>query len=348
MSEHIIQQDDQPQSVLGPGEKLQAARISLGMTLDEVAKKMCLSTAILNSLEDNNFKKISAPIFVKGYLRSYARLVNINEDKIIEQYSDYNTEGDPPISSTSNISSAINSDGARIRRITYLVLFGLVISLSSWWWSRSQQPAETLSLEAAEKPILSSRPEIESTEEIAVQAPQEVLVESDVVQPEESAPLVEQVSTNEMQSEIETTVAAGSESADSVGSFEPVEATDTESVSQFDVIEEVTGEVTEEVTEVRALTELSIETEQPQKPIQQSGLVITVNADSWVNIKDADGNKLVYNLLHSGEQITVDGKAPLRAFLGNGHGVILHYQGEEIDISAFIRDDNTARLRIGQ
>lgn len=355
MSEPNIQQDDLSPPNLGPGDRLQAARLSLGMTVDEIAKKMCLSTAILNSLEDNDFEAITAPIFVKGYLRSYARLVNIDENEIIEQYSSSNTEDDPPISSTRNISTAINVDESGTRRLTYLVIAGLIVLLSFWWWNRYQQPAETLSLDAVEEPVLSSRPETtetEMTEEIAVEAALEVLVEADVPQPEEQASSVDRLSIEPMAgerviSEMEKTEVVEPEVVESI---ESVATTEIEPLSQDNSVEEIT----DVVNEVETLTEPVIDAGQDEQqlestePVDQKGLVITVIADSWVNIKDADGNKLVYDLLRSGEKITVDGKTPLRAFLGNGHGVSLQYMGKEIDLSTLIRDDNTARVRIGQ
>ena len=35
-------------------------------------------------IEDNKFEVITAPIFVKGYLRAYARIVSLNEDEVEE------------------------------------------------------------------------------------------------------------------------------------------------------------------------------------------------------------------------------------------------------------------------
>ena len=87
----------------GPGEQLQAARIQQGMSLEDVASRMHLSISILEAIEENDFDEITAPIFVKGYLRAYARIVSLDEDEMINLYSDYYSEEDPPITSTSNM-----------------------------------------------------------------------------------------------------------------------------------------------------------------------------------------------------------------------------------------------------
>ena len=147
MSDKNTPQKTETPPNMGPGERLQAARISIGMTIDDVANKMHLSSEILNSLEENNFDDITAPIFVKGYLRAYARLVKMDENEIIDQYTHYYTDGDPPISSIRNTMPEINADDARVKWTTYLVIFVLITLLFMWWWNRYQQPTETLSLE---------------------------------------------------------------------------------------------------------------------------------------------------------------------------------------------------------
>jgi cytoskeleton protein RodZ len=75
----IVEEKDNKQINIGPGDQLQAARIEQGLTIEDVATRMHLSLAILESIEENNFDDITAPIFVKGYLRAYARLVSLNE-----------------------------------------------------------------------------------------------------------------------------------------------------------------------------------------------------------------------------------------------------------------------------
>ena len=72
-----------------------------------------------------------------------------------------------------------------------------------------------------------------------------------------------------------------------------------------------------------------------------------VNADTWADVKDANSHQLVYDLLRAGSEVDLTGQAPFAVFLGNGHGVELLLNGEEIGISSIIRDDNTARLNVG-
>ena len=82
-------------------------------------------------------------------------------------------------------------------------------------------------------------------------------------------------------------------------------------------------------------------------PVGSDKLKMIVNADTWADVKDANSHQLVYDLLRAGSEVDLTGQAPFAVFLGNGHGVELLLNGEEIGISSIIRDDNTARLNVG-
>jgi cytoskeleton protein RodZ len=329
MSETIqVEEVEQVPPTPGPGDRLQAARISIGLTLDDVASKMHLSAAILSSLEENDFEDITAPIFVKGYLRSYARIVNIDEEDIIKQYSQYYTQNDPPISSTSNTSPEINSDDARVKGTTWLVIIILIGLLSFWWWSRYQQPAQTVSLESVEP----------------------TAIVADSSEPSSPSSIELPVSTNEStDSSIQQTEAISS-STEITNSDVSVEQQARDKLSSINEILPLPEQAkpAAQVEEVAPQVEQPVAGDTNTTDISSSDLVIIVNADTWADIKDADGNKLVYDLLRNGQHITLTGKAPFRAFLGNGYGVSIQYQGENIDLSKSIRADNTARIKIGQ
>ena len=94
-SESVTAKESKPNGI-GPGDRLQAARIEQGLSVEDVASRMHLSVSILESIEENNFEEITAPIFVKGYLRAYARIVSLGEDEMIQQYIE-EQEGEPVV-----------------------------------------------------------------------------------------------------------------------------------------------------------------------------------------------------------------------------------------------------------
>jgi cytoskeleton protein RodZ len=347
VSESEDKSNDMPRpGGIGPGERLQAARIKKGLSLEDVASRMHLSSSILEAIEENNFDVITAPIFVKGYLRAYARIVSLNEDEMIQQYVDFYSEEDPPINSTSNMVPELSATDARIKWTTYFVILVLGVLLAAWWWNKQQDQEPPVSLD-----VQSSRTE--------QQASAESVVDSDIQAGSETA-----ISADANAS------TAGPEATDAAEST--VVDSDAESVATVDaaeapvVAEAVKTEPAVEPAAAAGVVALPLQTDtssttaepEPQAPgtrgqparIAPSGsdkLKIIIHADTWADVKDATNYQLVYDLLRADSLVELSGKAPFVVFLGNGHGVEILFNGEEIGFSARIRDDNTARIKIG-
>ncbi|MCP4485887.1 MAG: helix-turn-helix domain-containing protein [Gammaproteobacteria bacterium] len=298
---------------IGPGDRLQAARIEMGLSVEDVANRMHLSVAILESIEENNFEDITAPIFVKGYLRSYARIASLDEEEIISQYLDFYSDEDPPINSTSNTSTEISSDDARIKWTTFTVIIVLGGLLAAWWWNKDQSHNDALSLA------------VEQSEAVKI------------VEPANGSPLLEP--------EIIASSEASNEEAEVAVVVEEME-------QQIDIEIPESGISTANQTGAEAEPIVSA-SEEPFDEVSQKAatgsdkLEVIIHADTWADIKDANGHRLSYDLLRADRQLTFIGQAPFSAFFGNGHGVEVMFNGEEVEIASRIMDDNTVRLKIG-
>jgi len=318
-------------SGIGPGDRLQAARIEMGLTVEDVANRMHLSVAILESIEENNFEDITAPIFVKGYLRAYARIVSLSEEEMIQQYLSFYSDEDPPINSTSNTSPEISSDDARIKWTTFVVILVLCGLLAAWWWNNKQERNEVASLAVEQSSAIN-----------------DVEPANDSPQPEP-----EIVASSEESSEISETVAEieQEQTQIDIANLESAISEETIAPPQPEV-EEVTETVNEVVEETPAVTtdaniDAAVDQVVETAPTGSDQLLIKVHADTWADIKDANGSRLSYDLLRADRELTLTGQAPFTVFFGNGHGVEILFNNEEVDITRHTRDDNTARLKIG-
>jgi cytoskeleton protein RodZ len=339
----------------GPGDQLQAARIKQGLSIEDVASRMHLSLGILQSIEENNFDSLTAPIFVKGYLRAYARLVSLDENEMIQLYIDFYSNEDPPINTTTQMVPEISAQDARVKWMTYLVIIILIALLSAWWWNKTQNISEIVSLDADQS--------IDSLTTGQVTEPKiiEVLGESGELVDESSPELLSKKAS----------------SADSIGDA-PVDGALTdeepleESISAELALEEISAvDETINVTEPNTTepertadnttaVEETLTTEiilnkasdlpfdiSRTAPTGTDLLNITVKADTWADIKDANDHRLVYDLLRANLSIQIKGKAPFNAFFGNGHGVEISFNNQSIDVASQTLGDNTARLTIG-
>jgi len=77
---------DTPGAAASAGERLKLAREQAGLSVEKVAKDLFLDTRVIHAIEVNRFKDLGAPVYAKGYLRKYARLLGVSEEEVLVQY----------------------------------------------------------------------------------------------------------------------------------------------------------------------------------------------------------------------------------------------------------------------
>ncbi len=66
---------------------LRAGRVHRGMSLDDVAKVTKIQPRILERLEAGKLEGLPAEVFVRGFVRSFARCVGLDEDEALRRYA---------------------------------------------------------------------------------------------------------------------------------------------------------------------------------------------------------------------------------------------------------------------
>lgn len=70
-------------SVMSPGMALAAARKAQGLTVENVAGRLRLSPLQIAAIEANDFAALPGDVFARGFVRNYARLLNLNEQPLL-------------------------------------------------------------------------------------------------------------------------------------------------------------------------------------------------------------------------------------------------------------------------
>lgn len=70
-----------------PGHRLRLTREDLHLSKDEVAHHLHLDVGVVEALETDNYDAMPSPAYVCGYLRSYARILKLPENEIVNAYS---------------------------------------------------------------------------------------------------------------------------------------------------------------------------------------------------------------------------------------------------------------------
>ncbi len=114
------------------GEYLRRCREERGMTIDDVARDTRISKPSLELLESERFAELPAEVFVRGFLRAYARALGIPVSDVLASYKLCRRAPNVsqlPIASTPKTSSAGRHWAVAIGLVALLIVFTVVLSL---------------------------------------------------------------------------------------------------------------------------------------------------------------------------------------------------------------------------
>lgn len=308
-----------PPPKVGPGRLLRQARLDLRLAPEDVAQMLHLSSKQINALEKDDYEALPGPTYVRGYLRSYAQLLGLAPEKIIDTYNQLTIPPPPIALPQSAPPPQITSKDSPVKAATIglvLVIAGLVYL---WWQSHSPD----VSLQLSER--YTAQSVVEPAPPVAAPPP---------ARPDEAAAprpgaSVEQLGPAETSKPSgDRTMAAGPAS-----SAEPKEESKPAPPPEPVAERERTKRTRQVVAEVP-----------PGTP--RSRMVLYAIQESWADIRDARDTKLVYENVPAGRRISIEGVAPFSVFLGNADGVRVEFNGQTYDVSRHKRGQ-VARFTLG-
>lgn len=139
--------------VVGCGEQLRRAREAAGLSLDQVAAQLRMPQQVVAALEDEQWSRLGASVFVRGQLRSYARLLKVDLGGLLEQARIAPIEPPKLVSHTHTprLRRAAESIG---RRAVYVVITA-VLAVPVWYvisGNSNSAPPSTASLDVVPSP----------------------------------------------------------------------------------------------------------------------------------------------------------------------------------------------------
>ena len=300
----------------GPGHRLHEARQMAGMSVRDVSQRLRLDQRTIQHLEADEFEHLPAPAFVRGYLRGYARLLNLSPQPIVAAFDERGFQPPAILPDIADQSQA-RSDDFPMRIATYGIVIAMALMVSVWWQSR-----ETPS------PLVTSVSETgKVTEEPGV------VTELPVAQ----ATPVEQVP------EAETPTITPPPLAEAAPTPDPAPAMVAEAPPpKSDVPAPVA-----DGSAALPMAPAEIDELAPPTSIDDDTLQLTFANDSWTEIYDADEQRLYFGLASAGQTLALDGRAPFRLVLGFARGVRIEYNGAPFDPAPYI-DREIARFTLGE
>lgn len=129
------------------GEKLQQAREARGITISEVAEQTRISPIYLDCIENNDYRTLPGGIFNKGFIKSFAKYVGIDEQEALHDYAnliagqDNQTVNEPKTYRP----QVLTDDRANVSRFPTIVFAAVIlglITLGALWAVNYFQPKQ--------------------------------------------------------------------------------------------------------------------------------------------------------------------------------------------------------------
>ncbi|HCG6064641.1 TPA: cytoskeleton protein RodZ [Vibrio parahaemolyticus] len=288
------------------GTLLKNKRESLGMTQKQVADRLRLRVSVIEDIENNRFESQQVATFTRGYLRSYAKFVGLDEKVVLvalEQTADVKPKEQEIEMQSFSRKTKHEKHNSRIMLLTWVIAIVIIGISAAWWWQNQQE--NSLAQVVAEANVETSQPSADEIADIDLMTEEELIAST----PAELA------------------------ASNNTASESPINAAQTDEVVPAETEESTTEETQEPVAVIEAAEE--VQDASPVVPEGMTLLTMKFKADCWIQVKDTNGKTLVSGTQKPGQDVELTGKAPFKVILGAPEGVTMTFASEPVDLSGY-------------
>lgn len=161
------------------GSRLRQRREARGLSLDAVTRATRLTRTVLLALEEDRFHDLAAPVYVRGFLRLYARHLELDADGALEGYEQQIAVGgdEGQVRPVAHLPDYLRGDGRGARSVSpaqafLLTATAVILAIFMWQVSRKRQvPLAQRPTSAVVAPATASGPLVPAPIEIKGNAP---------------------------------------------------------------------------------------------------------------------------------------------------------------------------------
>jgi cytoskeleton protein RodZ len=303
-----------PQSTDAPepslGSRFRAAREARGLSVADVSASLRAPQGKIEAIEADAFERLGAPVFARGYLLSYARLLGLPPTVADGVLPDGPEPRAQPLHSSVHVPRSRFLLERYARRGAYLVLTASIVAPLIWMASQEQVPVQELGLRSLDAPAGGT--------------------DSSALAPFEAVTAVDRPASRG--NDADTATAAREDEGD---------VTVMASLTPF-YGQRAPAPRTQEST-VPPPSQAAPANERPAPA--GGGWQLRLDDASWVEIKGIGGERLEYGLLPAGAVRSWPADSVASVALGNVEGATLTLDGEPVDLAPFKRA-NVARFTV--
>lgn len=317
-----------PAEFVSAGHMLKEGRERLDLSAKQVAERLRLRQQIVLDLEADKFDKYVAGTFTRGYIRAYARLVNIDESKVVAAYEALGLENKPQTMQSFSKRRRQQSQDSRLMLVTYIIGAIIIGSAVIFWLQNNNETNDEVTTQRENSSVAERMVEAQDAQVELAAEPEEAFTTTS------QEPIYIDTSVLELEAPVQTEPAADTTLADTTATLR-------------DEAEELAAEQIEQSEQVEQPEQV-----EPPQDTQTSGssipdaeLVLLFTGDAWIRIEDASGEAIAFGVKPEGHVSALNGQPPYEIILGAPENVSLYFQGEQIELSSY-RAGRVARLTV--
>jgi cytoskeleton protein RodZ len=293
------------------GKILSEARKAKKLTIADVHEHIKISEPDLRAIEASDAAALPAAAFTRGYIRTYARFLEISDQDVLGLYDRTQPAMEKPeFHVTVKSKPVTNSQTPVIKLVTAMLIVSGVAALlyASFQYYQEKADAIETQRETQDDDFTGSSLDTPGAQSVNV---------------EQGARLGDD---GELQLQ-------GPAATDLLA--EEVDASDSASSASAE------NDVNPPVEEVDETVQETIATSPGDDTIE-----FFAEQGSWMEVRDANNARLFYNALPEGGRRTLRGQAPFSVSMGNARTTTVKINGHAVDLSGRIRSNNTARFKV--
>jgi len=291
------------------GATLAAERERQGLARADVAQRLHMSPSQVEALEHGDYEHLPKGTFLRGFVRNYAKVLNVPADPLLGLLADAKPREPAPgiVVPTQNI--RFDPLGERLSspyvKAATLAVVAVAVAFAAMYWAMYVRPGRS-SGQPADKPAVPAGTTAPAPATQGSATPS-------VAQPEAKPP-----ETPSGSAFPQAASAPAGASVPALARAQPARASDTGAGKSAAPEKTATPEKAAAASEAI--------------PAGAKRLRFHFEGESWVEVRDARGRILLQRLNPAGSEAEVAGRPPLQVVVGNAPEVRLSYDGRDFDL----------------
>jgi len=327
------------------GKMLCEARERAGLSVADVANQIKFAPRQIEALEADDFQHLPEMTFVRGFVRSYAKILDMDAQPLLALLPETSTSQMPliPISVEVPFPGVYSPNWHNLIWLgVTLLLAVLVVAFAAWHFTTPVAQPEAARVETpvplpSKMEIMPASPVLEANANMPPVVPE---AQPEFTDAQSSALAVKPLASNPRDALL--TAGGRPEILPQAQSKKPAAQLGTPQSPALRMALTASGK-----TEAPAQT-------QPVKPVAQpdtlpktSTLHLVFDKDSWVEVRDSEGKILSSRINPQGSELRLNGQAPFSLVISHAASVQLYHRGKQVDLTPYTRvSSEVARLTL--